>query len=752
MIEPRPLEWHDRARLEIGEDLWSQSPRPELARVEATALMLAHQIFFLMHAAARRVVIGASLQKIAAGDDLHQRLDSLSLWTLPSLGLRVSDACLRPLILDALQQPPGPLDLLGAAHERALTAPLEVTPGGQLSLGGPAHQRRRRGAFYTPRCVVEHIIERVKVHLSSTQKRPLQALDPSCGAGHFLLGMWRAYPRPSSLIEKIHALSTTLWGVDVDPRAIIVCRRRLLLEVIGVAPAPTPPPRSLLDALAQNICIGDALRGPATTTDSEDAWEHFCWSRSFEGVKKTGGFDLVFGNPPYLKEPGHEDAFRWKKDHLRALYRGKMDLWYAFAGLALLLLREGGVHSFIATSAWVTSSGAAVLRSQLRESAQLLEVYDFSDAKVFPDAAIQTMIYTAVKKKPPARYSLSYYALKKKIAADQIEHFLTTSREVGPDKFSTRHAVAFQAEVRADERSGPLHFTPRDIDALLDRIKKHAPLRLSSPLMTQGVVPNPERLTRRHLSSLSTREEKGEGVFVLSEEKVDALALSPRERSFVRPYHTHVARYRLPETAQRLLYLTRRGSETLDDMPNIEGHLRRFKPVMEARRETKNGRIPWFALHWPRHPRFFEGPAIVSLRKTPRPCFCSTPGGHMFSLATNLILPPEGLDILSLLAILNSDVVAFWLQHRGKKQGSQLQVDTAPLQRIPLPTLSMTERAELSRRADEMQRLMLRRDAPEAAQKIDALDAEINRLTHAAYQLRPRDVSALRRAMNAHQK
>ena len=42
----------------------------------------------------------------------------------------------------------------------------------------------------------------------------------------------------------------------------------------------------------------------------------------------TDGFDVVIGNPPYIKEAINKNAF----DGLRKsdCYQGKMDLWYLF--------------------------------------------------------------------------------------------------------------------------------------------------------------------------------------------------------------------------------------------------------------------------------------------------------------------------------------------------------------------------------------------------------------------------------------
>ena len=57
-----------------------------------------------------------------------------------------------------------------------------------------------------------------------------------------------------------------------------------------------------------------------------------------------------------------------------------------------------------------------------------------------------------------------------------------------------------------------------------------------------------------------------------------------------------------------------------------------------------------------------------------------------------LILKPEGINLKYLTAVLNSRLIFFWLRHKGKRQGEQLQIDKEPLMDIPL--FKATEREQ----------------------------------------------------------
>ncbi|HIP01994.1 MAG TPA: hypothetical protein EYG75_00590, partial [Campylobacterales bacterium] len=62
----------------------------------------------------------------------------------------------------------------------------------------------------------------------------------------------------------------------------------------------------------------------------------------------NNGFDIVIGNPPYIKEYTDKSVFKNLKN--LECYEGKMDLWYIFGCKAIDLLKEKGHNCFIATN------------------------------------------------------------------------------------------------------------------------------------------------------------------------------------------------------------------------------------------------------------------------------------------------------------------------------------------------------------------------------------------------------------------
>ena len=123
--------------------------------------------------------------------------------------------------------------------------------------------------------------------------------------------------------------------------------------------------------------------------------EFFLWHTYFGDVfnrpNDCNGFDIVIGNPPYIKEYTNKAGFDGFREN-SPYYMGKMDLWYGFACHGLDLLRENGVLCFIAQNNWTTSSGAKLMRKKVISDSKIRQLLDFNTYMIFENADIQTMI------------------------------------------------------------------------------------------------------------------------------------------------------------------------------------------------------------------------------------------------------------------------------------------------------------------------------------------------------------------------
>jgi tRNA1(Val) A37 N6-methylase TrmN6 len=389
----------------------------------------------------------------------------------------------------------------------------------------------------------------------------------------------------------------------------------------------------------------------------------------------SDGFDIVIGNPPYIKEYTDKSAF----DGIRGskYYQGKMDLWYAFGCVGIDHLKTNGFLCFIATNNWVTNSGASILRDKVLDETKIEQLLDFGSYMIFESAAIQTMILI-VQKSNFDKYIIDYR---------KIEGSNATLKEVNDLLLKHENISNSIRQFKLEKetwKGKTLNFENDEIDSVLQAISSKANFKLDEKKeVAQGIVPNPDVVNSRNIQKLSsTSVTVGEGVFIVEKGNFDHLDLV--ERKYVKPVHEPylVDRYKLGENDKEIIYISKANYE--NDAPSLVKHLAKYRSIMEDRRENQNGRLEFFHLHWPRDEYFFEvGPKILSVRKCSKPTFVYTIEESYVMMSFNVI-KSNRINLKYLTAILNSKLIEFWLRCKGKMQGDLFQVDKAPILEIPI--------------------------------------------------------------------
>lgn len=420
-------------------------------------------------------------------------------------------------------------------------------------------------------------------------------------------------------------------------------------------------------------------------------WEHsekdrpyFLWHTYFKNVFDNGGFDIVIGNPPYIKEYTNRSAFNGL--HTSDYYQGKMDIWYFFASFCLDLLNyNGGIECFIAQNNWITSAGASKFRKKVLNETEIVSFVDFGNYKVFQSAGIQTMIYVLRKTTPRQCYTVKHSRLLVDNMDKEFLHsFLSTSNVESENFIKSSIQIEPQKLV-----GGYISFNSSESDLILNKIINAGTERIFESELAQGIVPNPDVVNTRNIKKFTDKviEQKnikvGDGVFVVSKGTFDGLDAT--EKKYIKPIFepSEVEKYKfVNDYDKEILYITKKNYQ--DDAPNLIQHLEKYRAIMDERRENQNGRIDFYHLHWARDDKFFkEGPKILSVRKCAKPTFIYTEEQAYVMMAFNII-KSDRFNLKYLTAILNSKLVAYWLKNKGKLQGNIFQIDTEPLIEIPI--------------------------------------------------------------------
>jgi methylase of polypeptide subunit release factors len=293
--------------------------------------------------------------------------------------------------------------------------------------------------------------ERIRKHAKLIDEKlaGIKICDPAIGSGAFPVGMMHEVVKARQVLTtylgqskkrtayyfKRHAIQNSIYGVDIDPGAIDIAKLRLWLSLIvdeddyrSIKPLPNLDYKivcgnSLL-GVEQNLLNNHLFRELEKLkpqyfeeTDPEKKKElkaridslikeitnndeHFDFKVYFSEVfHKKGGFDVVFGNPPYI---GFQNINKSIKKVLRKYFcsaEGKFDLYIPFIEKSFYLLKKEGFFIFICPSSFTKRSHGMSIRKFLLHNTTLYELIDFGHTQMFDQATNYTCIFSFLKSK-----------------------------------------------------------------------------------------------------------------------------------------------------------------------------------------------------------------------------------------------------------------------------------------------------------------------------------------------------------------
>lgn len=603
------------------------------------------------------------------------------------------------------------VNILGHIFEHSLNEIEEFSAEIQGTINDNSRSKRKKdGVFYTPKYITQYIVENTIGTLCNEKRKELDILeiefedsfrtkdnslsikgknlyqkltnykdwlinlkiiDPACGSGAFLNQALNFLIAEHTTIDDIIAeltnaplrlfdvdkniLENNLFGVDINEESVEIAQLSLWLR--------TARKDRKLSSLNNNIKCGNSL-----------LTENFDWHKEFPSIMKNGGFDVVIGNPPYIKEYTNRQAFDGLHEHY--CYQGKMDLWYFFGALALEIVKKDiGLIGYIAPNNWITNSGASKFRNIVINKGKLIKFIDFGDFKVFDSAGIQTMIYIMKRSNDNQKYNFEYAkVLNSKIKHADAQLFLENVKDERFEYFTTEIEKAKYIDK-------PINFINAGLTILVNKIKSKQNFVFDNKEIAQGIVPPQDFLNKKNQEILGEDYKVGEGIFNLSHQEYNELNLTPKEKELVKPFFTtnELGRfYGIPKNKLWVIYTNSsfKNIETIEPFPNLKNHLDRFVEIITSDNKP-------YGLHRAREEKFFNGEKIISVRKCARPTFTFTDFDCYVS-QTFFSIKTVRLNQKYLTGLLNSNLIAFWLKYKGKMQGDLYQVDKEPLLNLPV--------------------------------------------------------------------
>jgi len=670
-------------------------------------------------------------------------------------------------------------DVLGTAYEQYLGHVIADPEAAEVV--EKRQKRKSQGIYYTPTFVVKYIVQqtlgRYLDEHGYNPSRPVRVLDMACGSGSFLIeafdvldrfvarqrgqltplspvgrgaggeGQAHAYEDVQDYARRMEILTQCIYGVDKDKQAAEVARLNLLLRALHY--------RDRLPMLA-DIRNGDSLiSGPPVELQAAfgDDWKSkqpFDWDKEFADVMRDGGFDVVVGNPPYVRiQTLPKDEVAFFNEHYQAA-TGNYDIYALFVERALQLLKPGGVMGFILPSKFFTTAYGVGLRKLISDAKVLYKIVDFEDAQVFQTATTYTCLLFLQKKDSP---QICYIR-----AGGWLNSQKVTPKSV-PDDLPEN---ALESTFISDKE---WNFVSSNGTGLFKTLEAWS-TRLGdiTEKIFQGLVTSADPV-------YILEEKSGSNKTLVSVLSKATGKIHKLEREVVVPLlkgALDMRRYRIESVTRYVIFPYNEGklipAKTFAARyPNCWAYLKENRKTLAGRENGKMDHAGWYGYVYPKSLKLFGKPKLLTPSIANRASFSVDVIGEYYFVGSGggggggygILLKPSDHSPLYVLGLLNSQLLDFYLKsisspfRHGYYAYNKQYIERLPIRQINFAdkhdkkrhdTLVklVEEMLELQKERAEVGELDDRRHA--LKRRIEQVDKEIDELVYELYGLTEEEI------------
>ncbi|MBS4034046.1 MAG: N-6 DNA methylase [Ignavibacterium sp.] len=341
-----------------------------------------------------------------------------------------------------------PIHILGSIYERFLGKVVNATDK-RVTIEEKPEVRKAGGVYYTPQYIVNYIVDNTVVKLieGKTPKEiaKMRFADIACGSGSFLITVYerlidyhkqwyQQHPEQAkkdgcilyegayrlSLQQKQKILLNNIYGVDLDQQAVEVTQLSLYLKLLEDETTATANDtwvmfkEQILPDLNKNIICGNSLIGTDILNLSlqfpllgkergrgevdELKLKPMDFENVFPDIMKSGGFDAIVGNPPYVlsREVMDTQIKEYYSKQYMTLWE-KPNTFNLFLERAFSLISNKGLLSYIIPNSWLTIESCKLSRKHFitKNSIRILDDLNYN---VFKNVGVEPLIILLSKK------------------------------------------------------------------------------------------------------------------------------------------------------------------------------------------------------------------------------------------------------------------------------------------------------------------------------------------------------------------
>ena len=638
-------------------------------------------------------------------------------------------------------------DVLGGVYEQYLGHLLSKSGDGDDS----KKKRKSQGIYYTPTFIVDYIVENTlgKVLKEKTPQEiaNLKILDPACGSGSFLIKAFdylisyntlkedkkidlktklgrlqRAFRKRDGAKElttsdKLDILRNNIYGVDIDDQAVEIAQLNLLLKSLDR--------KQQLPHLNNIKCGNSLINDPKTAGDKA-----LNYNEQFAEVMQNGGFDVIIGNPPYIRvqELPIKDKIFFSDHYVSA--KGSYDIYILFIEKALKLLKENGKLGLIVPNKFLKSDYGKHFINFISNKYKMLELVDFGDLAVFSDATTYSCIL-----------------------------IIENSIAIEKDNVVYRKIISLEEEIENSKQQlinqnqfirGELDFNSSEIMQIREKMEKGSVKSLGdiSDHIFQGITTSADKLYI--LKNQDAKFEKLLFKNILKGKEVSRFHISKNSYSVFFPY-------KIENGLANLL-----KEEEIKQFPSVFNYLKDHKKELSARENNKMNTEKWYAYIYPKNLSLFEQKKILTQVLAKKSNFAFDQEGKYYFVGGGnagvygIVLSKKfGNDdehYYYVLALLNSKTLDYYLKSISTMfKGKYYSFAKRFIEKLPIKDPSQTELNEISQLSKNMvnkiQEFYVENSDTnrwnQLKTEIERIDNQINQMVYKLYDLTSKEIKII---------
>lgn len=408
---------------------------------------------------------------------------------------------------------------------------------------------------------------------------------------------------------------------------------------------------------------------------------------SFLSVPTTKKYEVIIGNPPYIRWKNIEPELKKELENnllWNKYFNSLCDYLFIFILKSIEHLENNGELIFICTEYWMNTTHSATLRNYMCSNGYFSEIYHFKETPLFEKVTASFVVFKFIKSKQK-KDTITLYQYNKSKGLPTKEELDTRSCF---NKISIPH---FQENSR-------WILAPKEIQIKLARFEESC------------TKPTKSKLFEKELFRIGDFCDIGNGmvsgldsafqiknVKSLNEDERNVLINVLKAKDLNAYINNGITKYIFIQEDIS-------SSDFSLKYPNFAAHFRPYKEKL-ANRYSYNRNIPYWEFVFPRNQKLFERDEArifvpckerISNKKYFR--FCYAPSGYYPTQDVTAIFKNkecrESLEYI--LAYLNNERVFDWLSLNGIVKGAIVEFSEAPIASIPYRPINWDNKEEVS--------------------------------------------------------